>query len=63
MDVLTADQVADLLNLSRNQVFVMAKRGEIPARVIAGRIRFLAEEIEEWLKMRPKPSPAVKYVG
>jgi excisionase family DNA binding protein len=50
MEFLTADELSELLRVSPNQIVVMARRGNIPAYHIDGRLRFDAREIEEWLK-------------
>ena len=50
MEILTPDEVAELLRLARSRVILLAKHGEIPAFVIDGRLRFQASDIEQWLK-------------
>jgi excisionase family DNA binding protein len=52
MELLTTDEVAELLRISRNQVVLMAKRGELPAVSVLGKLRFDANELEAWLKER-----------
>ena len=56
MELLTVDELSELLRLSRNKVILMARRGEIPALLVGGKICFDADEIERWLKQnRLKP--------
>ena len=50
MELLTVNELAELLKISRNKVVLMARRGEIPAISVGGKLRFDAEEIEKWLK-------------
>lgn len=52
IEIITADEVAELLRLSSNRVLLLARRGEIPSLLIDGRLRFDAEEIEEWVKLQ-----------
>lgn len=47
--VLTAQEVADLLRISYKIVIGLAKSGEIPAFVVAGQWRFLKADIDAWL--------------
>jgi len=50
VELLTVNELAELLKISRNKVVLMARRGEIPAISVGGKLRFDAEEIEKWLK-------------
>jgi excisionase family DNA binding protein len=50
MELLTVNELAELLKISRNKVVLMARRGEIPAISVGGKLRFDADEIEKWLK-------------
>ncbi|MBI4284159.1 MAG: helix-turn-helix domain-containing protein [Chloroflexi bacterium] len=52
MEILTVDEVAELLRLSANRVLLLARRGEIPSLMIDGRARFDAREIEDWIKIQ-----------
>ena len=52
MELLTTEELSELLRVSRNHVVVMARRGDIPAFTIDGRLRFEIGEIEEWLQSR-----------
>jgi excisionase family DNA binding protein len=49
--LLTADDVAAVLRVSRSLVYALARRGELPAIRIGERyIRFRAEAIERWIE-------------
>ena len=50
MEILTADELSELLRLPKGKIVVLARRGEIPAFTLLGKLRFSANEIEEWLK-------------
>lgn len=52
VEILTPNEVAELLRLSPNRVLLLARRGEIPSLVIDGRVRFDAGEIEDWIKLK-----------
>jgi excisionase family DNA binding protein len=52
MEILTPDEVAELLRISRNRVVLMARRGAIPSLLIDGRVRFDGSEIQDWIKMQ-----------
>ena len=49
-DVLTADEVAELLRINRNTVYEAFHRGEIPGVRIGRVIRFSRKRIREWLE-------------
>ena len=49
-EVLTVDQVADLLGLGRNTVYDAANRGEIPHRRVGRRLLFSRTAVLEWLQ-------------
>ncbi len=55
MELLTVDEISELLRFSRNQIILMAKRGDIPALSVLGKLRFDANEIENWLKRNRVP--------
>jgi excisionase family DNA binding protein len=61
MELLTTDELAEILRLPRNRVILMARRGEIPALLLCGKLRFEANEVEAWLKQnRVKPGNPVR---
>lgn len=47
--VLTAAEVAGLLQVSYKVVLTLAKNGEIPAFMVAGQWRFLKTDLDSWL--------------
>ena len=52
IEILTAEEVGELLRLSSNKVILMARRGELPYFTLDGRVRFDAADVENWLKAR-----------
>ena len=48
-DVLTADEVAELLRLDRKTVYDYAGRGEIPCQRLGKRILFSRAALVSWL--------------
>lgn len=48
-EVLTVEQVAELLGLGRNTVYDAANRGEIPHRRIGRRLIFSRTAVLDWL--------------
>lgn len=49
-DVMTADEVAELLRLDRKTVYDYAGRGEIPCQRLGKRILFSREALALWLR-------------
>jgi len=50
IQLLTAQELGALLNLSKRQVFRLNACGKIPAPIrIGGSVRWLASDIEDWL--------------
>jgi hypothetical protein len=52
IEILTADEVGELIRFSANRVLALARRGEIPYLTIDGHVRFDARDIEDWLRSR-----------
>ena len=50
IEILTSEEVAELLRLPVNRILMLARRGEILSLNIDGRLRFEAGEVEDWLK-------------
>jgi excisionase family DNA binding protein len=48
-EVLTVEDVAELLGLGRNTVYDAANRGEIPHRRVGRRLIFSRSAVLEWL--------------
>jgi excisionase family DNA binding protein len=57
IEILTPDEVGELLRLSANRVIVLARRGEIPFLTIDGHVRFDAKDIEDWLRYQRSDAP------
>jgi excisionase family DNA binding protein len=50
--LLTAEQVAEVLQLHPRTVIRMARQGRLPSLRVCGRVRFLASDIASWLAAR-----------
>jgi excisionase family DNA binding protein len=50
-DVMTAAEVADMLNLSRAAVYRLANTGQLPAVRLGRTVRFLRESVEAVLRV------------
>jgi nitrogen PTS system EIIA component len=50
--LLTAAELAELLNFSAGTIVDWAERGTIPAFKLGGRLRFRESEVLEWLEQR-----------
>ena len=48
--VLTIDQLADYLKLSKSSLYHLARRGDVPGRKIGRHWRFHKDSIDEWLR-------------
>lgn len=48
--LLTPEDVAELLQVDRETIYRMARRGELPAIKVARHWRFRAARIERWLR-------------
>jgi excisionase family DNA binding protein len=59
IEILTPDEVSELLRLSPNRVVLLARRGEIPFLTIDGRLRFDARDVEDWLRSQRSDSPTM----
>jgi len=55
-DIMTADEVAELLRLDRKTVYDYAGRGEIPCQRLGKRILFSREALALWLRSCSKGS-------
>jgi excisionase family DNA binding protein len=47
--LLTINEAADVLGISRSQVYLMLRRGELPYTRVGERIRFVPAELREYL--------------
>ena len=57
VDIMTVKEVAELLKASESSVRMRVYRGQLPARRLGGRIIFIKQELERYIKNLP---PAVK---
>jgi Helix-turn-helix domain len=62
IDILTAQQLGDLLNLPESRVILLARRGDIPCFRVDGRIRFDADEIKDWIERLKTPDAQPRRV-
>jgi excisionase family DNA binding protein len=52
IEILTPEEVGELLRLPSNKVVLLARRGELPFVILDGRMRFDANDLEDWIKAR-----------
>jgi len=50
--MMTVQEVADLLRISRFSVYNMVKRGELPAMKVLNKLRFNHQNIEHYLNKK-----------
>jgi len=48
-EILTVDELAEYLNMSRAKIYHMAQRGELPAAKIGAHWRFRKDIIDRWI--------------
>jgi excisionase family DNA binding protein len=60
-DMATVPEVAALLRLSSNQVYLLVKRGDIPSVRLGGAIRCSKRALVAW--MDAAPEPGLRVVG
>ena len=56
--MMTGEEVADLLRVSRETIYRLAARGELPAQKVGRVWRFPRHAIEEFALQRPDPVPS-----
>lgn len=49
IEILTTEELAELLRLPANKVIALARRGELPVIYLDGRMRFDARDVEDFL--------------
>ena len=49
-EILTAEQVAEYLKLSRKSVYRLARAGVLPAKKIMNQWRFERTQLNEWMR-------------
>ena len=47
---MTLEDVAQYLNVSRDSIYRLAQKGEIPASKVGNLWRFKKDEVDEWMK-------------
>ena len=47
---LTAKQLSELLNVTRQHISKLAARGRIPSFTVGGAVRFDPKQVAEWLR-------------
>ena len=52
--LLTAEQVAEILNISKSQIYHMMQRGEIPSVRIGGSVRVRPSDLEHFISSNLK---------
>ncbi|KGA95647.1 DNA-binding protein [Alkalihalobacillus alcalophilus ATCC 27647 = CGMCC 1.3604] len=50
MELLKIPEVAKILKLSENRVYVLTKQGAIPSVKVSGSVRVLKEDLEKYIK-------------
>lgn len=64
MDTLmTIDEVATYLRLSKDTVYRMAQAGKVPASKVGTQWRFRKEDVDRWLEQNKNVTPAVGSEG
>jgi excisionase family DNA binding protein len=53
-EVMTVEEAAEFLRLSKDTVYALAREGRIPGRRVGTSWRFLKKGIEDWLRGRPQ---------
>ncbi len=53
IELLTVEEVMELVRISRDTVYRLAAKGELPGRKIGRTWRFPKDEIEAFIRMRP----------
>ena len=49
-EILTIEEAAEYLQLGKRSVYKLAKAGEIPAKKVLNKWRFVKEELRQWVK-------------
>ena len=60
VEVLTVKEVAEMLKLSEHTIRMKVYRSQLPARRLGGRIVFLKDELEAYLRNLPKAVPELR---
>ena len=57
-DVMTIDELAAYLKLSKSSLYQFARAGKVPGVKIGEQWRFQKSAIDEWMRTRTRPSQA-----
>ena len=58
-EILTAEQVAEYLKLSRKSVYRLARAGVLPAKKIMNQWRFERTQLNEWIREKEEETISV----
>lgn len=53
-DVMSVEQAADWLGISKSQLYAKVRDGSVPHRKLGKRILFLRKALEQWLSAPPE---------
>lgn len=54
-NILTIDELADYLRISKSSLYKLAQAGKLPGQKIGRHWRFHKEAVDQWLKDTKKP--------
>jgi len=57
-DIMTMDELAVYLKISKSTLYKLAQEKKLPGQKIGKRWRFHRDAVEEWLKISPEPKRA-----
>lgn len=49
-DIMTVDEVAEYLKVSKKSIYRLVKSGELPAKKVLNKWRFSRDRIREWIE-------------
>lgn len=49
-DIMTVDEVAEYLKVSKKSIYRLVKSGELPAKKVLNKWRFSRDRIKEWIE-------------
>ena len=56
LEILTAEEVGELLRITPSRVLLLARRRELPSLIVGGRVRFDAAELQGWIDSQRRPA-------
>jgi excisionase family DNA binding protein len=62
-DILTMDELAEYLKISKSTLYKLAVDGKLPGTKIGKRWRFHRGAIDDWLRQRPEQNDSGKKAG